>query len=218
MEQFYEIGNASLLMACILSAFIGAVLAVQIGPVLANRGLSNFIGQIVGLSMCRELAPVMMAVFIAGRVGSSMAAELGSMTINQEVDALRTMNINPVHFLVLPRVTAVALALPLLVLFSNLVGWIVGAAVAHYNYQVAISFDAFLSSLRNGVKALDVLKGLIKGAVFAVIIGTVSCHQGLETFGGPRGVGRSVTKAVVNSIVLILILDYFLTRILMQWD
>src|ERR1051325_9589338 len=100
LEQFFEIGNASLLMACILSLFIGGVIALQTGPVLAGRGLSSSIGGLVGLSMCKELAPVMMAVLIAGRIGSAMSAEIGSMRVYQEIDALRTMNINPIDYLV----------------------------------------------------------------------------------------------------------------------
>lgn len=218
LEQLFEIGNASLLMACVLSFFIGGVLALQTGPVLAERGLTSFIGQIVGLSMCRELAPVMMAVLIAGRIGSAMAAEIGSMTVYQEIDALRTMNINPIHYLVLPRMIAILIALPVLVVFSMLVGWLGGAVVSVYNYQVAISFDGFFNSLREGIDLVDLLNGLTKSAGFALVIGVVSCHQGLQTIGGPRGIGRSVTKAVVNSIVLILLLDYFLTRLLIYLD
>lgn len=218
IEQLFEIGAASLLMACVLSLFIGGVMALQTGPVLAERGLGGFIGQVVGLSLCRELAPVMMAILIAGRIGSAMAAEIGSMTVYQEVDALLTMNINPVHYLVLPRLVAICVALPLLVIIAVLVGWLGGAVVSFLNYQVAISFEAFFGSLKEGVGVVDILNGLAKTAVFALVIGTVSCHQGLATIGGPRGIGRSVTKAVVNSIVLILILDYFLTRLLMHLD
>jgi phospholipid/cholesterol/gamma-HCH transport system permease protein len=217
-DQMFEIGNASLIMACILSVFIGGVLALQTGPVLAQRGLTTFIGQIVGLSMCKELGPVMMAVLVAGRIGSSMAAELGSMTVYQEIDALRTLNINPIHYLVLPRLIAITVALPILVLFAILVGWMGGALVSVYHYQIAISFFGFFNSLRDGVDIPDILNGLTKSVVFAVFIGLISCHQGLQTIGGPRGIGRSVTKAVVNSIVAVLVLDYFLTRILIHLD
>jgi phospholipid/cholesterol/gamma-HCH transport system permease protein len=217
-DQLFEIGNASLLMACILALFIGGVITLQTGPVLAERGLSSAIGGLVGLSMCKELAPVMMAVLIAGRIGSSMAAEIGSMRVYQEIDALRTMNINPIHYLVLPRIAAISVALPVLVLFAVLVGWFGGGLVAVFNEKVAITFQAFFSNVRDVVKLGDVVNGLFKSFVFAVVIGTVSCHQGLITIGGPRGIGRSVTKAVVNSIVLILILDYFLTRFLLYFD
>src|SRR5882757_1190440 len=168
-DQFYEIGNASLLMVCILSFFIGAVISLQTGPVLVERSLGSAVGGVVGIAIARELAPVMMAILIAGRIGSAMAAEIGSMRVYQEIDALRTMNINPIHYLVMPRILAIAVALPMLVTFSILVGWFGGAIVSASN----------------------------------------------QTIGGPRGIGRSVTKAVVNSIVLILLMDYFLTRVLL---
>src|SRR5512138_3245520 len=137
-DQLFEIGNASLLMACILSLFIGGVLTLQTGPFLAERGLATAIGGIVGYSLCRELAPVMMSILIAGRIGSAMAAEIGSMRVYQELDALRTMNINPIHYLVLPRLTAISLALPLLVTFSILVGWLGGATVSMFNRGIDV--------------------------------------------------------------------------------
>src|SRR5216110_42134 len=214
-DQLFEIGNASLLMACILSLFIGGVIALQTGPLLAERGLSVVIGGMVGVSVCKELAPVMMSILIAGRIGSAMAAEIGSMQAYQEIDALRTMNINPIHYLVLPRILAISVALPVLVLFSILVGWFGGGLVAVLNEKISITFQGFFSNLRDVVKMGDLLNGLFKTFIFALIIGTVSCHQGLATIGGPRGIGRSVTKAVVNSIVMILTLDYFLTRFLL---
>ncbi|HVU07490.1 MAG TPA: ABC transporter permease [Verrucomicrobiae bacterium] len=215
-DQFFEIGNASLLMVCVLSFFIGAVLALQTGPVLVERSLPNAVGGIVGIAVAKELAPVMMAVLIAGRIGSAMAAEIGSMRVYQEIDALRTMNINPIHYLVLPRLVAIAIALPMLVIFSVLVGWFGGAVVAEANHHIQVPFQEFYSGLRDIVKLKDVANGLFKSFCFALIIGTVSCHQGLATIGGPRGIGRSVTKAVVNSIILIVIFDYVLTRVLLR--
>src|SRR5436190_844245 len=217
-DQLFEIGNASLLMACVLALFIGGVIALQTGPVLTQRGLSSAIGGLVGLSVCKELAPVMMAVLIAGRIGSAMAAEIGSMRVYQEIDALRTMNINPIHYLVLPRIVAITISLPILVLFAVLVGWFGGGIVAVMNEKIGITFQAYLTNLHQVVDLGDVVNGLFKSAVFALVIGTVCCHQGLVTIGGPRGIGRSVTKAVVNSIVLILILDYFLTRFLLYFE
>ena len=217
-DQLFQMGNASLAMACILSAFIGGVLSLQTGPMLAERGLASVVGGVVGMSMCKELAPVMMAILIAGRIGSAMAAEIGSMRVYQEIDALRTMNINPIHYLVLPRVAAITVALPMLVVFSVLVGWTGGGVVASVNQQVGLTFHGYFSNLRSVVEVGDVLNGLCKSFCFALLIGVVSCHQGLQTMGGPRGIGRSVTKAVVNSIVSILILDYLLTRFLMYFD
>jgi len=215
-DQFFEIGNASLLMVCVLSFFIGAVIALQTGPVLVERSLPSAVGGVVGIAIAKELAPVMMAILIAGRIGSAMAAEIGSMRVYQEIDALRTMNINPIHYLVLPRILAIAFALPMLVVFSVLVGWFGGAVVADLNHRMEIPFRFFFADLRDIVELKDVANGVFKSFCFAIIIGVVSCHQGLVTIGGPRGIGRSVTKAVVNSIVLIVIFDYILTRFLLK--
>ncbi len=218
LDQLFEIGNGSLLMAGILSIFIGGVLALQTGPVMAERGLSSAIGGLVGLSMCKELGPVMMAILIAGRIGSAMSAEIGSMRVYQEIDALRAMDISPIKYLVMPRMVAISVALPFLVVFSILVGWMGGALVAYSNPQIDVSFTTYFNNLKDVVDFGDVLNGIFKSFIFAIVIGLVCCHQGLQTIGGPRGVGRTVTKAVVNSIVMILILDYFLTRILLTLE
>src|SRR5579862_5033004 len=175
-DQFFEIGNASLLMVCILSFFIGGVIALQTGPVLVERGLANAVGGVVGISICKELAPVMMSILIAGRIGSAMAAEIGSMRVYQEIDALRTMNINPIHYLVLPRMLAIAVALPMLVVTAIMVGWFGGAVVANYNAHMEIPFRAFYSDLRDIVELKDVGNGVFKSFCFAIIIGAVSCH------------------------------------------
>ena len=147
-----------------------------------------------------------------------MAAEIGSMRVYQEIDALRTMNINPITYLVLPRVLAISVALPMLVVFSILVGWFGGAVVANFNHLMEIPFQVFFADLKDIVQLEDVVHGLIKSFFFSVIIGIVSCHQGLTTIGGPRGIGRSVTKAVVNSIVLVVFTDYILTLVLTHFS
>src|SRR3984957_14690982 len=202
-DQFFEIGNASLLMVCVLSFFIGGVLSLQIGPFMADKGLTGYLGGIVGYAHARELAPVMMAILIAGRIGSAMAAEIGSMRVYQEIDALRTMNIDPVHYLVLPRVIAIAVALPLLVIFSILVGWFGGAAVADLNSQMEIPFKAFFSDLKDLVDVKDVVNGVVKSFCFAIIVGVVSCHQGLVTIGGAGGAGRAGTNAAGDFIFVL---------------
>lgn len=217
-EQLFEIGNASLFMVCVLSFFLGGVLSLQAGPLLTSRGLGNQLGGLVALSMCRELAPVMMGILLAGRIGSAMAAELGSMRAYQEIDALQTLNIRPVPYLLMPRILALTIALPCLVIFSDLVGWVGGAVVAGGNMEIAVPWTAFFANLRDTLLPRHLLNGLMKAFVFALVVGVVSCHHGMATIGGPRGIGRSVTKAVVNSIVLILILDYVLTRIFFPWD
>src|SRR5437762_6393847 len=154
-DQLFEIGNASLLMACILSLFIGGVIALQTGPLLAERGLSGYIGGLVGNVICKELAPVMMSILIAGRIASAMAAEIGSMRVYQEIHALRTMNINPIHYLVLPRLVAIAIALPLLVIVAILVGWLGGALVASSNNRIDIPLQVFFTNLRDIVELKD---------------------------------------------------------------
>src|SRR3954468_16642690 len=154
-EQFFEIGNGSLLMVCVLSFFIGGETALQTGPFLAEKSFGGYLGGIVGYSVCRELAPILMAILIAGRSGSSMAAEIGSMRVYQEIDALRTMNINPIHYLILPRMVAIAVALPVLVLFAILVGWFGRGLVAVMNEKIAITFPGFFGNLRDVVKIGD---------------------------------------------------------------
>src|SRR5512136_1779551 len=161
-DQLFEIGNASLLMVCILSFFIGGVIALQTGPVLVERGLASAVGSVVGISICKELAPVMMSILIAGRIGSAMAAEIGSMRVYQEIDALRTMNISPIQYLVLPRLTAIAVALPMLVVFAILVGWLGGALVCSANTRIDIPFGSFFSGLRDIVQTKDVVNGVFK--------------------------------------------------------
>jgi len=216
LDQLFEIGNASLLMVCILSFFIGGVITLHTGPVMVERGLSNYVGGMVGIAVAKELAPVMMAILVAGRVGSAMAAEIGSMQVYNEIDALRTMHIDPVHYLVLPRVVALGVALPLLVTLAILVGWLGGATVAATNIRIGVPPQAFFEHLSMIVDFSDVLNGVFKSFCFALLIGVTCCHQGFDTRGGPRGVGRSVTKAVVNSIILIVIIDYVLSRALMD--
>jgi phospholipid/cholesterol/gamma-HCH transport system permease protein len=216
LDQFQEIGNASLLMVAVLSFFLGGVIALQTGPVLAERGLHNAIGGLVGIAMAKELSPIMMAILIAGRIGSAFAAEIGSMRVYQEIDALRTMNISPIHFLVMPRLVAITLGLPMLVTFSILVGWLGGSTVAHVTSQIDVPIESFFENMKSIVGLGEVANGVFKSFCFAWIIGVISCHQGLTTRGGPRGIGRSVTKAVVNSIVLIVMFDYILTRVLLH--
>ena len=215
LEQLYIMGNESLLMACILAVFIGGVIALQSGPVLVERGISSAVGGLVGLALCKELAPVMMSVLAAGRVGSSIAAELGSMKIYQEIDALRTLSINPIEYLVLPRVVAMTIAVPLLVIFAIFFGWVGGATVSITNSEIGLTWQAYFNSLDSLVSFRDCLSGVLKSVVFASIISVVCCYMGLQTTGGPRGIGHSVTRAVVYSLVFILVFDYLLSRILM---
>jgi phospholipid/cholesterol/gamma-HCH transport system permease protein len=215
IEQCYMIGYTTLPIVAILSFFIGSVLALQAGYAAENLGPKQFIGLLVGLSMARELGPVMVAVLLAGRVGSAIAAELASMKVYQEVDALITMNIPPPRILVMPRLAAAVVMMPVLAIIADLVGWFGGAIVAKYTSFIAIEPASYFATMRQYMDFNDVLNGLVKAEVFGFTVVLVCCNIGLNTRGGPREIGASVTKAVVTSLILILVLDYFVTKALM---
>jgi phospholipid/cholesterol/gamma-HCH transport system permease protein len=214
-EQCYLIGYTSLPIVTILSFFIGSVLALQSGYSMENFGAKQFIGTLVGLTMARELGPVMVAILIAGRVGSAITAELASMKVYQEVDALVTMNIPPERMLVLPRLAAVLVMIPVLAVIANLCGWYGGALVCQYTHSISVDSESYFNALKAFMKPRDIVDGLLKTEVFGFVIVLVCCYIGLNTRGGPREIGASVTKAVVTSLILILVLDYFVTKALL---
>jgi phospholipid/cholesterol/gamma-HCH transport system permease protein len=214
-EQGYLIGYTTLPIVSILSFFIGSVLALQAGYSMQNFGAKEFIGSLVGLSMARELGPVMVAILLAGRVGSAITAELASMKVYQEIDALETMNIPPARMLVMPRLVAVLFMMPVLTIIANLVGWFGGALVSKYTAFISLSPETYFAALRRYMEFKDVMNGLIKAEVFGFVVVLVCCNIGLNTRGGPREIGASVTRAVVVSLILILVLDYFVTKALM---
>src|SRR3954463_9975604 len=216
VEQCYMIGYTTLPIVAILSFFIGSVLALESGYAAQNLGPKQFIGLLVGMSMARELGPMMTAVLLAGRVGSGIAAELASMKVYQEIDALETMNIPPARILVLPRLAAALVMVPVLAIIGDLVGWFGGAIVAKYTHFIAIEPEAYFSVLRTYTKFKDVLNGLVKAEIFGFAVVLICCNIGLNTRGGPREIGASVTRAVVTSLILILVLDYFVTKALMK--
>ena len=215
IEQCYLIGYTTLPIVAILSFFIGSVLALQSGYAAQNLGPKQFIGLLVGLSMARELGPVMVAVLLAGRVGSAIAAELASMKVYQEVDALETMNIPPARMLVMPRLAAAVVMMPVLAIIADLVGWFGGAIVAKYTHFISIEPESYFATMRQHMDFGDILNGLAKAEVFGFVVVLVSCNIGLNTRGGPREIGASVTRAVVTSLIMILVLDYFVTKALM---
>lgn len=215
IEQCYLIGYTTLPIVAILCFFIGSVLALQSGYSMQNFGAKGYIGSLVGLSMARELGPVMVAILLAGRVGSAIAAELASMKVNSEIDALETMNIPPARMLVMPRLAAILVMMPVLTIIGDLVGWFGGAIVSKYTHFISIDPESYFSVLREWVKNKDVLNGLIKGEIFGFAVILASCNIGLRTRGGPREIGGAVTKAVVTSLILILVLDYFTTKALL---
>ncbi len=215
IEQCYLVGYTTLPIVTILSFFIGSVLALQSGYSMENFGAKQFIGTLVGLTMARELGPVMVAVLVTGRVGSAITAELASMKVYQEVDALVTMNIPPERMLVLPRLAAIIVMMPILAIIANLCGWYGGALVCQYTHFISVDSQAYFAALKRFMEPKDIVDGLLKAEVFGFVIVLVCCYTGLSTRGGPREIGAAVTKAVVASLILILVLDYFVTKLLL---
>jgi phospholipid/cholesterol/gamma-HCH transport system permease protein len=213
--QCFDIGYTTMPIVAILMFSVGSVLALQSGYAMAEFGAKQWIGSLVGLSMAKELGPMMVAILVAGRVGSAIAAELASMKVYQEIDALETMNIPPARLLVLPRLAAIVVMMPVLVIVADLVGWFGGAIVSSYVGFISISSETYFAALRDSVKIRDLTDGLVKGEVFGFVVVLVCCDIGLNTRGGPREIGASVTRAVVVSLVLILVLDYFVTKVLL---
>lgn len=214
IEQCYLIGYTTLPIVAILSFFIGTVLALEAGYSMQGFGAKEFIGSLVGLAMARELGPMMTSVLLAGRVGSAITAELASMKVYHEIDALTTMNIPPAKILVLPRLAAVLVMMPVLIVIANIVGWFGGAVVARYVTSIGISSESYFATLRQYTHFKDVLNGATKAEVFGFVVVLVCCNIGLNTRGGPREIGAAVTRAVVTSLIMILVLDYFVTKLL----
>ena len=215
LTHLWEFGNATLPIASLMAIFIGGVLALQTGSRLAQYGLEGNIGGIVGLSMVKELGPVMTALLVAGRVGSAIAAEMGAMNVYEEIDALKTLNINPVRYLVMPRLVASVVAVPALCMYVNLIGLLGGAIVSSVNPKIAVSMRLFRLNFQEIVKFSDVMDSLLKSVVFGVAVAITCCYVGLRTTGGPEEIGRAVTRAVVLSFMFIFVLNYLITRILM---
>lgn len=214
VEQALQGGYASLPIVSILSFFIGAVLALQAGLTLQNFGAKQMIGTLVGEALVRELGPVFVAILVAGRVASAVTAELASMSVYQEVDALVTMNIPPERFLVLPRLLAVLLYMPVLTIIGIVVGWVGGAIVCKYVAVIGVEPAEYFQSVRVYLSAEKVIDGLIKAEIFGFVVILIACNTGLRTKGGPREIGFAVTNAVVYSLIAILGLDYFITKAL----
>ncbi|HLO26793.1 MAG TPA: ABC transporter permease [Geobacteraceae bacterium] len=213
--QMSIIGYETLPVASVMAFFVGMVLALQTGVELQKYGGQNIIGAIVGHSMVRELGPVMTSFLVAGRAGSAMTAELGVMKVYEEIDALRTLDINPVRYLAMPRLIGCLICVPALVIYSDCIGIIGGAIISNLHPKIFVSYSTYYDSLTDALKIREIGNGLIKSFVFGGIIALVSCYVGFKTTGGARGIGRSTTRSVVLSFMLILVADYFLTRVLM---
>lgn len=214
MEQIDVIGLGSLTVVILTGFFTGAVLALQSGMTLDQFGARPFVGRLISASMIKELGPVLTALMLAGRVGSGIAAELGSMMVTEQISALRALGTDPIRKLVVPRVLAGFIMCPILTVVANAVGLIGGWLIALT--QLRVPSGVYWSSVVEGLFIQDVWMGLIKPFFLGFVIVTIGCHVGLRTSGGTQGVGRATTNAVVAASVVVLIVDFFLTRLLIS--
>ena len=214
MEQIDVIGLGSLTVVILTGFFTGAVLALQSGMTLDQFGARPFVGRLISASMIKELGPVLTALMLAGRVGSGIAAELGSMMVTEQISALRALGTDPIRKLVVPRVLAGIIMCPILTVIANAVGLTGGWLIALT--QLRVPSGVYWSSVVEGLYIQDVWMGLIKPFFLGFVIVTIGCHVGLRTTGGTQGVGRATTNAVVAASVLVLIVDFFLTRLLIS--
>ena len=212
-EALEFVGVGSILIIVLVGTFTGMVVGLQGVEAMRRVSAENFVGSGVSMSLCRELSPVLTALMVTGRAASAMATELGSMRITEQIDALHTMAVNPVQYLVVPRVVAGVVMLPILTMLFTLVG-MAGA------YGVAVWYKGvdpgqFWANVQWYTDPSDVVQGLIKAAVFGLALSLIGCHQGYTASGGAKGVGMATTRAVVIASVTILVMDYFLTDIIM---
>lgn len=207
INQIEKVGANSLLIVGLVSLFFGLTLAMLTAYQLRKLGSEILVGSLVGVSFMRELGPLLTALVVAGRVGASFAAEIGSMLVSEEIDALESMGIQPVSHLVSPRLIALGLTLPCLTLYSDVLGILGGLIIAVFSLSLDVHY--FFNNLFSSLVIKDLWTGLLKSFSFAVIIVGIGCYQGLTVRGGAEGVGIATTKAVVLSMILIIIVDCF---------
>jgi phospholipid/cholesterol/gamma-HCH transport system permease protein len=215
VEQIDEIGLASLSVATLTAIFSSMVMSVQFAVQMGRFGAKDWVGNVVALSLVRELGPVLTALMVGGRVGAGIAAELGSMNVTEQVDALRSMGADPVETLVVPRVLAAIVALPLLTAFADALGIVGSMFITRVTSDINMTY--FFSAMVRAVGINDYAGGLVKTLFFGLLIGLIACYQGLTTEGGTEGVGRATTRTVVIASISVLISDFILTNILLSF-
>ncbi len=211
LEQMAFVGIMSVPIVALTTFFSGAVLALYTSDILIRYGAASLSGGTIGLAVTREIAPVLAGIMVAARCGSAMAAQIGSMTVTQQVDALRSLSVDPTDYLVVPRVIAGVVMVPMLCLIGCYAG-VIGGYIT--SVSRGVPGGTFMQSLRQWVQPGDFIGGMEKTVIFGLIVALVACQQGLRTKGGAVGVGKSTTSTVVISMVLIYVADYFLTDII----
>jgi len=208
-HQMVTIGVQALPMASLVSLSIGLTLAMQAIGELSRMGATAYVPDLVGLSLLRELGPLLIGVVVIGRSGSAVAAELGTMKVSEEIEALTAMDIDPVRFLIVPRVLAMLIMLPVLTVFGNYIGIAGGWTICAMS--IDMNTTIFITRLLQAVHPIDLYSGMIKSIVFAWLIITISCQAGLAVSGGAEGVGKATTSSVVVSILAMLVANAILT-------
>jgi phospholipid/cholesterol/gamma-HCH transport system permease protein len=211
LAQAKRIGPGSFFIASLVAFFIGMIMALQMAYQMVKLSADIYIPNVVAVSMTRELAPVLTALIVAGRMGAGITAEIGSMTVTEQVDALRAFACNPVKYLVVPRFLAMLVMLPLLTVFADIIGIFGGFIICVY--KLNMNPGMFLSMVDQSLGAPDILTGLFKTLFFAAIIALVGCYHGLNVKGGAEGVGRATTISVVSTFILIIMCDCMFTTI-----
>lgn len=214
LDQMAAVGPESLLIALVTAGFVGMVFTIQVSREFINLGAGTAVGGVLAIALARELAPVLTAVIIAGRVGSAFAAEIGTMQVTEQIDALYMLKTDPIDYLVIPRVIACCLMLPILTILSFITGMTGGIILADLLY--GISRTVFLDSARNFLSVWDLISPLLKAFVFGSLIAIIGSSWGLTTTGGAKGVGQSTTTAVVTSLLAIFITNFFLSWLMFQ--
>jgi phospholipid/cholesterol/gamma-HCH transport system permease protein len=214
VPSLYLVGVRSVPVVAITGMFIGMVMAVQIYNQFYRMGLATRLGSMINITIVRELGPVLAATMLAGRVGSAMAAELATMKITEQVDAISVLGAHPIHYLVVPRLLACVLLIPLLTVMADFMGIMGGALICTRIYGVESHY--YWQHTANFVRMFDLFMGVIKAVFFGCAIGLISCHRGLRSQAGAEGVGRASTEAFVASFVAILVLDFFLGLLLIN--
>ena len=215
VQQMGAIGVGSLWLVTVVSVFTGAVAAVQAAYQFSNVVPLKYIGAVIIRSVIIELGPVLTALVVGGRVGASIAAELGTMKVTEQIDALRAMAINPVRYLIVPRLIAAIVMLPVVTIFSNAIAIFGGFVVAVL--RIGVSAHTYVLGLKQFFFLKDLYSGLLKAMIFGGIIGTMGCYHGFATEGGAEGVGVATTRAVVGACVLVLISDYLLANLFFRF-
>lgn len=214
VEQMVIVGPESLLVALITAGFVGMVFTIQVAREFINFGAVTAVGGVLGIALTRELIPVLTAVIVAGRVGAAFAAEIGTMRVTEQIDALYMLKSDPIDYLVIPRVIACCMMLPLLTILALITGLAGGVVVADSLYNIPAG--VFLDSAQDLLSISDLINALLKALVFGALIAVIGSSWGLTTTGGAKGVGQSTTAAVVMSLLAVFISNFFLSWVMFQ--